>query len=70
MSLFSRHRGRRCRRGARRGSFTGWSAMASIFPPVPAVEDFTRPRSAPVGLAPFPMAARDYLRPYSPKDAA
>jgi hypothetical protein len=62
MSLFSRHTGRRCRRAAGRGSFTGW-AMASICPPVPVAEDFTRPRSAPVGLAPFPLAARDCLNP-------
>ena len=67
MSLFSRHTGRRCRRAPGRGSFTGW-AMASICPPVPVAEDFTRPRSAP--LVVFPMAARDYLTPYSPKDAA
>jgi hypothetical protein len=57
MSLFSRHTGRRCRRAARRGSFTGWS-MASICPPVPDAEDFTRPRTTRPTIRPYERTPR------------
>ncbi|MEV0382318.1 hypothetical protein [Nonomuraea sp. NPDC050643] len=47
------------------GSLTGWSCQARIRRE--AFDDFSRTRSAPLGI--FPMAAPDYPS-YSPKDAA
>jgi hypothetical protein len=64
--LFARRKGRHCRHG----SFTGWSALAPVASLKPVVEEsFSRPRTAPRGLVPYPMAADLY--PYNPlKDAS
>lgn len=62
--LFARRKGRH----ARGADTTGWGRLARYCEEAsrhPVVEKaFTRPRTAPVGLAPYPMAADLY--PYNP----
>jgi len=62
--LFARRKGRH----ARPTDTTGWGRLARYCEEAsrhPVVErSFSRPRTAPVGLAPYPMAADLY--PYNP----